>query len=410
MKAIINARVVTPDEIIDNGYILIEGERIVKSGSLENDRVPENAVIIDAEGLYAGPGFVDIHCHGGGRYWCHTQPAEMAAHHLNHGTTSLVCSIYKTVGFDGTIKGIELIKKCCYEKNPGNIAGIHLEGPYLSPGYGAASMGVTRPVPAEYNAYIEHSEGLLRNWTFSPEMDGLDDFVETAVKHAIPLSIGHSGAGPDEVDKYVKKGVSIVTHLMDATGCSITPARFAGTREPSFDECVMVHDLFTEVIPDSKGVHVRPVMLKLIAKTMGYDRVIIVTDACPGDDVAIGDNACPGDVVAIGDNACVGDVVALNDCSPEDMTSARDINFVNGELYGSKLTMNEACRNMKKHIGCGMAEIFKMAAKNPAQAIKLNEAGTIEDGKIANIVIVDEDFNIHHVLLNGMVKYSYKRP
>lgn len=383
MKAIINARVVTPNEIIDDGYILLEEDRIKKVGSLKNDKIPQNADIIDAGGLYVGPGFVDIHCHGGGQYWCHTHPEEMAKHHLQHGTTSLVCTIYKTVGFEGTINGIELIKKAYNEKRPGNIIGIHLEGPYLSPRYGAATAGEIKPVPAEYNAYIEHSEGLLRQWTFSPEMDGLDDFVETAVKHKIPLAIGHSEAGPEEVAKYVQKGVSIVTHLMDATGCSITPTRFAGTREPTFDECVMIHNLFTEIIPDSKGVHVRPVMLKLIVKTMGYDHVMIVTDACAGDDTT------------------------SDEYPQEDMKSARDLNIVNGELYGSRLTMDEACKNMKQHIGCGMIEIFKMGAKNPAEAIKmLDEIGTIEEGKRANIVIVDEDFNVHSVLLDGVMKIT----
>lgn len=380
MKAIVNVQVVTPYEIINNGYILLEGDRIKQIGFFKNENIPHNAEIIDGQGLYAGPGFVDIHCHGGGQYWCHTHPEEMAMHHLQHGTTSLVCTIYKNIGFERTIAGIELIKNAYNEKKPGNIIGIHLEGPYLSPKYGAASTGEIKPVPAEYNAYIKHSEGLLRQWTFSPEMDDLDDFVETAVKHKIPLAIGHSEAGQMEIDKYVQKGVSIVTHLMDATGCSITPTSFAGTREPSFDECAMIHDLFVEIIPDSKGVHVRPTMLKLIVKTMGYDRIMIVTDACTGS------------------------ITNSDEYSPEGLRSAEDLNIVNGELYGSKLTMDQACRNMKKHVGCGMIEIFKMAARNPANAINLlDEIGTLEEGKRANIVLVDEDFNIHSVILDGVI-------
>lgn len=384
MKAVINARVVTPNGIIDGGYILIDNGRIKKTGSVKSDKIPESAEAIDVGGLYAGPGFVDIHCHGGGRYWCHANPVEMAEHHLRHGTTSLVCTIYKDVGFAGTIEGIELIKKACREKQPGNITGIHLEGPYLSPRYGAAASGVSRPSPAEYDAYIEHSGGLLRQWTFSPELDGLDDFVDTALRHGIPLSIGHSGAGSEQVDKYVKKGVTIVTHLMDATGCSISPTRFAGTREASFDECAMVHDLFTEVIPDSTGIHVRPVMLRLIVKTMGYGRVIIITDACA-------DPVAPNDPGASSGSRSQGDI-----------GGAPDINIINGQLYGSRLTMDAACRNMKRHTGCGIAEIFKMAAENPARAIGLyNRTGSLEPGKLADIVLTDENFNVHHVILGG---------
>ncbi len=386
MKAIINARVVTPNIVIDDGFILIDKNRISKVGSLKKEKLPENADIIDAGGLYAGPGFIDIHCHGGGRYWCHTNPEEMAAHHLKHGTTSLVCTIYKTIGFQGTIDGIELIKKAFKEKKPGNIIGIHLEGPYLSPKYGAAASGIITPIASEYNAYIKHAEGLMRQWTFSPELDGLDEFVETAVANGIPLSIGHSEAGPEQVDKYVQKGVSIVTHLMDATGSSIVPSRFAGTREPSFDECAMVHDLYTEVIPDSKGVHVRPTMLKLIVKTMGYDRVMIVTDACTGSEPGQGSNS------------------QAEQYPSDDMRSAQDLNIVNGELYGSKLTMDQACQNMKKHIDCSVAEIFRMGAENPARAIRLfDEIGSLEKGKKANIVLVDEEFNVQKVILDGEV-------
>lgn len=131
---------------------------------------------------FAGPGFVDIHCHGGDQYWCPTHPIEMAEHHLKHGTTSLICTIYKTVGFEDTIKGIRLIKKAYKENKPDNIAGIHLEGPYLSPKYGAASSGIIKPVASEYDAYIKQVEGLIRQWTFSPELDDLDGFCQSCGK------------------------------------------------------------------------------------------------------------------------------------------------------------------------------------------------------------------------------------
>lgn len=208
-------------------------------------------------------------------------------------------------------------------------------------------------------------------------------FVKAAVKHNIPLSIGHSEAGPEQVDKCLQKGVTIITHLMDTTGSSIVPSRFGETRKPSFDECVMIHDLYTEVIPDSKGVHVRPTMLKLIVKTMGYNRVMIVTDACTGSNI-------------------ISEKYPTND-----MRIAVDLNIVNGELYGSKLNMDQACRNMKKHIGCGVAEIFQMSSENPAKAIRLfDKIGSIEPGKKANIVLVDEEINLHGVILGGSKVYG----
>jgi N-acetylglucosamine-6-phosphate deacetylase len=376
MKLIKNARVVTPTGIIDNGRILIRNGVIEEVGDETKVRQPQECEVIDASGLYAGPGFVDIHCHNGAGHIGYKEPTAMAGYHLKHGTTSLLCTIYRSVGFEGTIEGIKAVKEECLAKNSGNLVGVHLEGPYLNPRFGAISVPYKEPEPAEYNSYIETADGLLKQWTFSPELNGLDGFVEAAGRAGISLAIGHSAAGQEHIDRYIGKGVKIVTHLMDATGYSLEQTRYLGTREPSFDECAMIHDLYTEVIPDYGGIHVRPVMLKLILKTMGVDRVVIVTD-CYDEE--------------------------------EKPSSERDddVNLKDGILCGSKLTMDLACYNMKLHTGCSISDIFKMGAKNPAEAIGINDSvGTIESGKKANIVLVDEEFKVYKVFLEGNIKFE----
>jgi N-acetylglucosamine-6-phosphate deacetylase len=139
------------------------------------------------------------------------------------------------------------------------------------------------------------------------------------------------------------------------------------------DEAVLVHDdIYAEVIPDRLGIHVRPLMLKMIHKTKGTDRVIIITDAVPEAGLT----------------------------GPEEP----DVNFNHtGDLAGSKLTMDKAVRNMMKHVGIGIVEAFRMAALNPAKAIRLDhEMGSIEIGKWANLILVDDEINVHGVFLRGM--------
>jgi N-acetylglucosamine-6-phosphate deacetylase len=372
MKVINNGKLILPHKIIEDGFVLFEGDTILWSGSSSEMRLPSGCEIIDANGNYIAPGFVDIHCHGGDGVWCETDPVLMARHHLTHGTTSLLCSIAYGFEFPEYIDAIQVIREA-YEKGvPGNIAGIHMESPYISPYYGARSKD-RAPYPIireEYEAFVECSGNLIRQWTFSPELDCLDDFVDFATMKGIALAMGHSEAGVEAVDHFYRKGVRIVTHLFDATGCSIKQKKYGGTRDPWFDECCMVYDdMYVEIIPDSLGAHVRPTMAKLALKTMGEDFVCIITDA----------------------SAQIIDGDGLDFHINEQ-----------GELAGSKMTMDRACRNMRRSTGADMRVVCKMASTNPAKAVGLfDEVGSLEAGKKANILIMDDDFTIQHLFLQG---------
>jgi N-acetylglucosamine-6-phosphate deacetylase len=153
---------------------------------------------------------------------------------------------------------------------------------------------------------------------------------------------------------------------MCATGRLPSPHK--GTREPGSDEYVLVSDdMYVEVIADSLGAHVRPGNIKLIYKLKGYAGIIIITDCCTGGD-----------------------------------TRGSDVNIINGQLYGSRLTMATACRNMKKYTGARVWEIFKMASENPARAIGVFEKyGSLEVGKMADIVLINQDFEVQEVILAG---------
>ena len=373
MKAIVNAKVVTLDKVIENGVILMDKGRIVEAGSFTDVRIPEGCERIDAGGCYAGPGFVDNHCHGGGDYSLYgANVPEAAAHHLAHGTTSLAPSVPYNISFEEMLEGIDAVKKAMADNTPGNISGIFMEGPFNNPKFGAnSSLG--RPInKAEYEALYQRAGDTILHWMYAPELEHGDEFAAFVVSKNIPLAIGHTCASPAQVEKAVAMGASICTHLFDAMGCSLgnDSISITGIIQDTAADAVLVNDnLFVEVIADSNAIHVKPSNLKLAYKCAGPDRVVLITDATTA------------------------------------MNQSGDVNInENGELSGSLLTMDGAFKNMQHYTGAPITDMFKMAATTPARAIKIDkETGSIEKGKFANIVLLDKDLNLKKVFLKGEV-------
>lgn len=371
MKALVNAKVVMENEIIENGVILFDKGRIVEAGSATDVRIPDGCERVDAQGCYAGPGFVDNHCHGGGSVSLYEADlAEAAAHHLAHGTTSLAASVPYNISAEATLAGIDSIVKAMREENPGNISGIFMEGPFNNPKFGAnSSMG--RPInQAEYEEIYRRGGKAIRHWMYAPELEHGDEFARFVVSKGIPLAIGHTCASPAVVAKAVGIGATICTHLFDAMGCHLGNDSVSETgiiQDTAADAALVTDDLYLEIICDSNAIHVKPANLKLAYKCGGPDRVVLITDA----------------TVRVGQK---GDV---------------NINE-NGELSGSLLTMDGAFKNMHHYTNAPITHLFKMASSTPAKAIRIfDEVGSIEKGKLANIVLLDEKLDLKKVFLKG---------
>ncbi|WP_256756887.1 N-acetylglucosamine-6-phosphate deacetylase [Cohnella sp. WQ 127256] len=376
---LINGTVVGRDRLIPNGFVHICDGKIKAFG--EQGEIPEitpDMEVIDTCGAYIAPGFVDIHCHGGGGVWSFHQPYEFAVAHLLHGTTSILPTLTYNESREETRQGVLEIKNAIYSDAPyrSAIVGIHLEGPYINKKYGAVTSPI-RPVdPEEYNELLSLAGEEIKLWTLAPELDGQYEFAIAAARYGIALSVGHSEATAEQIYRLVPLGLQVGCHCTNASGTTPSPSSFLGTREVGVDEAVLVHDdLYAEVIPDKLGIHVRPLMLKLIHKTKGTDRVIIITDGMPDSGLADPDEP--------------------------------DVNYnYKGALAGSKLTMDGAVRNMMKHASVGIVDAFRMSATNPAVVIGMeHEIGSIEQGKWANIILVDEEIHVQAVILRGeMIK------
>lgn len=351
-------KIVFPDRVED-GCVCVADGRIVHAGGMEN--APSVGEHIDCRDDYIAPGFLDIHCHAGAGWWAYDDPEKMAAYHLSHGTTGLLCTLYRDVPREKILETADRVKKLMLQGS--NLLGLHLEGPYLNPAYGSGSSDCQGETvdPGQYLPIAD--TGIVRQWTFSPEVAGTEHFLRDICQRGIVPSIGHSAASPEQVAQAAENGARIVTHLFDATGTSVSPTRYDGTIEPSFDCGALICDnLYYEIICDKGGVHVRPELLRLAVKAVGVDRIVGITDACTGD---------------IDDNA--------------------DVNFVNGELMGSKLTMDAAARNFYA-LGFSVPEVFRITSLNPAKAIGAEkERGSVAVGKRADLLVLDQKLNLKKV-------------
>ncbi len=374
LKAIINANVVTPYGILYDGAVIIEDNRI--ADVLDNSsEVPEGIELIDAKGAYVGPGFVDIHVHGRGKYATYDADAKGIDEFVKHGTTTLLATPYYSQNFEEIMQAVADTKEAM--KKSRVIKGMYMEGPYTSPYYGACQD--TNPwrhgiVEAEFKPLVDACGKDVKVWALAPELENANAFLTYAkeVNPDVVFAVGHSEATPEEIASFSKYRPTLMTHTFNATGRKPV---LAGTRGYGPDEyCMSEPDMYAELICDSYGMHVNAMLQRMLVKVKGYDKVVLVTDS-----------------------------TKIESPSPEHLRHITDLNFdYNGDLNGSQLTMDQACRNIMSHTSCGIAQAFIMASLNPAKVVGMDDQiGSIEKGKIADLVFVDDKFNVQRVMLEG---------
>lgn len=379
MRAIINAKIVLENSIIENGMLLVDKCNIAYAGENNKSHLEDCTDIYDAKGIYVGPGFVDIHSHGANGSFIYEDPEKTTAHFLSHGHTTVLSAFYDDLDSESMIKAYNNLLSCKDNgKSSKIIEGIYMEGPYMNSKFGAEAKNKkwnsNEIKPGDYQELVQTLGDFAKVWVVAPERNDIEEFVKyvKTINPEAVISVGHSEATPSQIRSLKKYGLTLQTHCMNATG---RVGDGGGIRRCGPDEeCFLDDNMYAEVICDSIGIHVEPDMLRLIFKIKGKDRIILITDSTSG-------TGEPSDLY------------------PDSV----DLNFdKQGCISGSKLTLDVACRNMIKHTGCSINDAFVMASRNPAATIGMSdEIGTIDAGKKANLVFLDSDFNVKNVMLNG---------
>lgn len=385
MLVIKNANVIFTDKI-RKAIVLCDNGKIKDVVEHYTENRDDN--IIDANGLYLSPGFIDIHVHGGGNKSAmstdYNDIIEMAEAHLKYGTTSIVPTTLASP--IEQLKNVTLsIKEASEKSKKANILGLHYEGPYISLKYKGAQSpeNILNPTENPPDELFELWDKILIMGA-APEEDGCLELGDKLRKRNIVASIAHSAASYEKVEEAVKHGYSDVTHIYNAcTSCFKEGIfRVAGVVEAG----LALDEITTQVIGDLR--HLPKGLLKLIYKTKGVEKMYLITD---GLEFAASD---------IKENTVYTQENGMGVIFEDGAMKLAD----RSALAGSVATLKDCVRNMYKTVEVPLYEAVRMATLTPAEVIGFNKTkGKIEKGYDADFVLFDDDINIKTVITNGNI-------
>ncbi len=377
---LINLKIYTPYSEISGGFIRINRDKVEEIGEMNEYTPKEGYEKIDYKGYIAIPGLIDTHFHGskGYDFMDGTEEAleAISLSRINEGVTS----IYPTTvseSFERTKKAIEVFVKA---KENGidkgaRLLGIHLEGPYISVNKkGAQNEKYIREIDLEEtNKLIEISQGYIKMVSFAPELNGAKEFTSFLIKKDIRPSMAHTEATFQKIKKCYQWGLRHATHLFNG----MTPLHH---REIGpVGGALLFDDFYVEIIADK--IHISPPMLSLLVKIKNPEYIILITDAIRAQGLKDGIYELGGQEVIV---------------------KGKEARLSNGSLAGSTLFLNEGIRNIKEETTLPLSKIIAMATLNPARFMGIDKLyGSIEPGKIADIIIINEEFKIIKVYKEG---------
>ncbi|WP_296119872.1 N-acetylglucosamine-6-phosphate deacetylase [uncultured Bacteroides sp.] len=377
LTQLINARILTPQGWLKDGSVLIRDGKILEVTNC--DLAVIGAQLIDVKGMYVLPGGVEIHAHGGGGrdFMECTEDAFRTAvrTHMKYGTTS----IFPTLS-SSTVPMIEQAAETCtrlMEEKDSPILGLHLEGHYLNIAMAGGQIpeNIKNPDPNEYIPIVENWS-CIKRWDAAPELPGAMQFGKYITAKGILASVAHTQAEFEDIRTAYEAGYTHATHFYNAM------PGFHKRREYKYEGTVesiyLLDDMTVEVVAD--GIHVPPTILRLIYKIKGVERTCLITDALA---CAASDSKEAFDPrVIIEDGVC-----KLADHSA---------------LAGSVATMDRLIRTMVQKAEIPLADAVRMASETPAKIMGVyDRKGSLQKGKDADIIVMDEDLNVRAVWATG---------
>ena len=348
--------------------------------------------IIDVDGAYIAPGFIDTHIHGIGGYGTDDavypetalteNPAdsllEMSKLLLKQGVTAFNPTLYPAPA-EVMTEAVAALSSAIGRESGAKIMGLHLEGPFISP----SKLGVQRPetispVDLSYMEKLWNASGKhITNMTVAPELKHMRELALDCIKKGIVLQAGHTDALYENMVEGMQAGILHATHLFNAMSK-------LDQRNPNAVGAILIHpEMFCEVIGD--GHHIHPDLFNLLARNKSIDKIILVTDSLKPTEQKEGPFYANGEEVVFKD----GFFVRKTD----------------NVIAGSGLTMIRAVQNLV-NFGFKVEDAVKTASSNPAMVMRYTRKGTIIPGQDADITVFDKDYTVRLVMVEGELKYQ----
>jgi N-acetylglucosamine-6-phosphate deacetylase len=379
-----HARLFTPQHPGRTGWLLVEGGQIRSIGFGKTPDIEGGLALqrVDAQGNMLLPGFIDLHVHGAvGHELMDASPTgleAMARYYASHGVTGFLATTW-TSSREAILKALELVEEMRGPIRDGaTLLGVHLEGPYLHPDRcGAQEVNHIRRADRE-EALQFLDTGVIRLLALAPEFEENHWLIDECVKRGITVSAAHTTASYEQMRMAVNRGVSHVTHTYNA----MEPL---GHREPgTVGAALTLPQLTCELIADN--VHVHPAAQKILVDSKTPAGVILITDSIRPAGLP------PGDYM-------------LDDRPVNNRTGA--VRLPDGTLAGSILTMERALQNVCAATGRPLTEMWPTSSLNAARAIGLSSCkGSLEVGKDADLVLLDEAFKVHLTIAQGEIVFA----
>ena len=401
MLAFTAGRLLTPTHVVEHPLLLVEEGRILEISAQSSRQVPTGISVSDFGHGIIAPGYLDLHIHGGAGYDVMDDAAEAlpAIEQLlaRHGVTSYFPTTV-TAPMAATLRALEhmadAIEECEQkseqkrERNAGNLSvsnnkgakvralalGIHLEGPFIS----HARRGVhplenlLAPTLALFEQFWQAARGRIRMMTIAPELDGALEVIAEAARRGVCVSLGHSDADLAAAERGIAAGARHATHTFNAM-------RPLDHRSPGILGAVLTdRRVSADLIAD--GVHLDPVIVKLVADAKGPEQTVLITDAISATGMPDGRYRLGSFEVDVRDGKCLA----------------------NGKLAGSVLTMDRAVRNLALFAEWDLPQAVAAASQNPARAAQIANKGALAAGADADFIVLNAQGQVLRTFVGGV--------